>query len=222
MIPAVSATSQKNADPGSGRDRVAAMHEVMGAILAGGQSLRMGHDKAVLPMRDGRSMIEHVADALRAACSNDQIVVVGGAAIQARGWLHIDDQRPSAGPLGGIEAILASGLAREYLVCPCDIPAITSDVLRFALQKREAMATVLRVMGREHFEPLPARMAALALPVVRRLLDSGARSVWRLMEGLPAAIVEIDAGRGDALRNINTPEEFDALHQQSHGRGSGF
>ncbi len=197
------------------------MHDVMGAILAGGQSLRMGRDKARMLLRDGRSMIEHVADALREACGNDQIVVVGGAAIDVHGWLRIDDQRPSAGPLGGIEALLASGLAREYLICPCDVPAVTSDVLRFLLQYCDAMATVVRVAGREHFEPLPARVASSAMPVVRRLLDAGARSLRRLMEELPAAIVEIDAGHGDALRNVNTPEEFETLKAQQSSRRTG-
>ena len=182
----------------------------MGAILAGGQSLRMGRDKAALPLHDGRSMIEHVADALRETGGDDRIAVVGGASIKRHGWLQIDDQRPQAGPLGGIESLLASGLAGEYLVCPCDVPAITGAVLRFLLQKRDAMATVLHVAGREHFEPLPARIAVAALPGVRRLLDADVRSVWRLMKELPAAVIEI-AGHDEALRNVNTPEEFDAL-----------
>jgi molybdopterin-guanine dinucleotide biosynthesis protein A len=206
---------------------------MFGAILIGGQSTRMGEwtDKATLLLADGRTMVEHVAAALRALC--DDIVFVGaysprlagggvgesqparssgGHPGQARGYLHVADLRPQAGPLGAIEALLASNLADEYLVCPCDVPRITPEVLRLLLAHREAPATVLCIRGREQFEPLPARIASSALPVVRRLLDAGQRSVWRLMEELPAAIVEIDECHAAALRNVNTHDDLKNLN----------
>ncbi len=205
---------------------------MIGAILIGGQSTRMGTDKSTLTLRDGRTMLDHVATALRAVC--DDVVLVGshrpGLARggsrdgesahptntganprQAGGYLTIADARTNAGPLGGIESLLASNLANEYLVCPCDVPAITPEVLHELLTHREAPATVLRIRGQSRFDPLPARIAVTALPVVTRLLDDAERSVWRLMEDLPAAIVDIDHQRASALRNVNTPDDLNTL-----------
>jgi molybdopterin-guanine dinucleotide biosynthesis protein A len=184
-----------------------------GAILIGGRSRRMGADKATLVLRDGRTMVEHVAEALAELC--DEVLLVGsargnlgGKPGHAGGYVTIADTRTDAGPLGGIEALLMSNHADEYLVCPCDVPAATAHVLRGLLERRDAPATVLRIHGRDHFEPLPARIHADALASVTRLLDSGERSVWRLMEELPAAIVEVGDDAVAALRNINTPDDL--------------
>jgi molybdopterin-guanine dinucleotide biosynthesis protein A len=177
-----------------------------GAILVGGRSTRMGADKASLILRDGRTMLEHVATALRTIC--DRIVLVGEVAGQVVEYATIADSRPGAGPLGGIEALLGSGVADEYLVCPCDVPDITPHVLRELLKHRDAPATVLRMVGRPRFESLPARISIAALPRVTRLLDSNERSIWQLMEQMSAAIVEVDEHHAAALRNVNTPEDL--------------
>lgn len=189
------------------------MDEVMGAILAGGRSSRMGRDKATLLLRDGRMMIEHVAATLAGACGNDLILVAGGTAIDSTiakvvNMRLIPDLRPQAGPLAGIEAVLASNSTRQYLICPCDVPEITADVLRMLLRNQDAMATVLRIKGRAEFEPLPARITAAALPIVQRLLNENVRSVWRLMETLPAEIIDIDPAHAAAFRNINMPDDL--------------
>lgn len=195
------------------------MKALLGAVLAGGLSSRMGSDKATLRPDGGQTMLDRAADALRAVCGD--VVIVGGQATtlsacdanpgQARGYVVVADLRPSVGPLGGIEALLASNLAREYLVCPCDVPLITPHVLRLLLTHRDAPATVLRIAGRDNIEPLPARIASNALAVVQQLLNSGERSVWKLMEVLPAAIVDIDAHHAATLRNVNTPEDLRAF-----------
>jgi molybdopterin-guanine dinucleotide biosynthesis protein A len=193
------------------------MRPLLGAILAGGLSSRMGgRDKASIVLEDGQTMLEHVAAALRLACETDDVAVIVGTKANAAAPGHaldhvmVPDVREQAGPLGGIEALLASGLAREYLVCPCDMPWITAEVLRVLLQRREATATVLRISGTNRFDPLPARIAASALPLVREQLDAGVRPVWQLMERMPAAVIDIDARHAPSLRNINTPDDLAA------------
>lgn len=193
------------------------MRDLMGAILAGGLSTRMGRDKSTLRLKadqGGERMLDRVASAMRTVC-NDVVIVGSKSTIDVesspRAMPFIVDLRPHAGPLGGIEALLASNLAREYLVCPCDVPCITPEALRLLLQHRDAPATVLRLKGEADFESLPARVSVAALPTVQRLLDADQRSVWRLMRELPAAIVEIDSHHAAALRNINTPEDLNTL-----------
>lgn len=192
------------------------MRELMGAILAGGQSTRMGRDKAAIVLRDGRRMMDAVGEALRQACG--EFVIVGGTFAasnenepSANSIARLPDLRAGLGPMGGIEALLASNLAKEYIVSPCDLPLLTADALRPLLQHRDTPATVMRFAGGPQFEPLPARLSMAALPVVRRLLDEGHRSVWRLMQALPAAVVDVDDQHALALRNVNTPEDLSTI-----------
>ena len=197
----------------------AAWHSCTGAILIGGRSSRMGAPKHQIRLRDGRLMIEHVADALRYVCSN--IVIVDTHRTEpASDFLstfhRVIDRRPQHGPLGGIEALLASGIDQQYLVCPCDVPRISPIVLRMIAQQRDsstqpALATIVQFADRTEPESLPARISAEALPTVRTLLDSGQRSIWRLMQILPAETVLLPSEWAEHFVNINAPDDLDAL-----------
>lgn len=183
------------------------MPELCGAILVGGLSTRMGRDKSSITLPNGHRMLDIIADALMETCGD--VVLIGGCADGDAGrFPRIADLRDHAGPLGGIEAVLASGRANEYVVCPCDLPHVTPNVLRGLLVEGDRPATVFRVRGRRNVEPLPARIAAAALSVVQRMLDDDERSVWKLMDALCADIVELDAQQAMALRNVNTPEDL--------------
>src|SRR5690242_16389257 len=95
--------------------------EIAGAILAGGQSKRMGESKANVAMPDGRSMIEWVAAALSGITS--RLVIVGPCAgfdpRRISRAVLIEDKQPHQGPLSGLETLLSSGLAQSYLVAAC-------------------------------------------------------------------------------------------------------
>jgi len=213
-----------------------------GAVLAGGLSARMGSPKQSLRLPDGRTMIDHVIEALAAVCQ--RIVIVGSGADstdnqsnaeidnaapspqpspirereihsgRAERHATISDLRPQAGPLGGIEALLASGIdappagAGQYLICPCDVPLITPELLRLLAQPSDGPASVFRVDGRDEIEPLPARLSTAALPEVRRMLETQHRSVWRLMQELQSRVIPIALQDAFQLHNVNTIEDF--------------
>lgn len=184
-----------------------------GAILAGGLSRRMGTPKQNLritaPGGEEMRMIDAVASVMREVCCD---VVILGECETLPDLRRIADLRTGHGPLGGIEALLASGIDSQYLICPCDTPCITADVLR-ALTANDSLATVLKCDDAASCEPLPARIGADALPTVRRLLDEGRRSVHGLMRTLNARGVVIPASFRVQLRNVNTPAEVRSLHE---------
>ena len=185
-----------------------------GAILAGGRSSRMGQDKAMmrLPAPGGRMMIEHVLDALAAVC--ERIVIVGAQSPGLdREYLTIMDARPGIGPLSGIHALLASGIDEngQYLICPCDVPLITPELLRMLLRPPDAMATVFRIDGNEHIEPLPLRISADAAPIAAKLLDERDPAVWRLLQLLEPEIIPVSTTDAFQLHNVNTPADYDRL-----------
>ncbi len=171
----------------------------------------MGRPKHALRLPDGRQMIEAVADALADVCST--VVVVGGAAAETLpGVEHITDLREGQGPLGGLEALLASGRDTEYLVCPCDLPLVSAGVLRRLVMAADAMATVLRIEGERAIEPLPARISARALDLVRSRLDRGERAVHRLMEAIEPEVVLLSKAEAKYLTNVNSPSDYESAH----------
>lgn len=188
-----------------------------GAVLLGGRSSRMGTPKHEMRLEDGRTMFDAVMAALSAICG--RVVMVGATSPRdSRGSMELPDLRPGLGPLGGIEALLASGIDSQYLVCPCDVPLITPDLLRRLVQPGAALATVFQIEGRDVLDPLPARISAEALPIVRRLLDAGERSVWRVMQELRPEVVAITENQAMQLHNVNTPEEFEKAVKLMEGK----
>ena len=127
-----------------------------GVVLAGGASRRMGRPKHELKLPDGRTMLEVVTEALREVCA--RVVVTGDMEI---GLQRVADLRPDQGPLGGIEAILASGLDAQYLVCPCDMPLVTGTLLQRLTGPADGGATVFQIEGEDSVRPLPARISSI-------------------------------------------------------------
>ncbi|MHC4420131.1 MAG: molybdenum cofactor guanylyltransferase [Planctomycetota bacterium] len=177
-----------------------------GVVLAGGASRRMGRPKHDLTLPDGTTMLEAVAGALGAVCA--QVIVAGDV---ETGLRRVADLRPDQGPLGGLEAILASGLDAQYLVCPCDVPLVTPSLLARLTAPSERPATVYRVEGEPDFWPLPARIAAEALEVARSRLDRGERAVHDFMRALRPEVVAVLKDDAGLLANVNTPEDYERL-----------
>lgn len=182
-----------------------------GVILAGGNSSRMGQPKHAMRLTDERTLIDLVADRLKSVC---RCVVVVGPGDVMPDLPHVHDLRPGCGPLGGIEALLASGIDSHYLVCPCDLPFVTAELLRMLAEPTDELMTVFQIDGEETFDPLPARVAADALPSVRQLLDSGRHAVHELARVLHARRVLIPQTMKAALQNINTPSDLDAARRR--------
>lgn len=153
-------------------------------------------------------MTDAVAAALSEVCRR---VVVVGDAEALPGRTRIADLRPQHGPLGGIEALLASDIDSRYLVCPCDMPMITATLLRRLTEPSDAAAVVFHVADAERFLPLPARLGVEALEGARRQLDEGRRAVHAFIESIAHDEVAVGASEAPVLMNINTPDELAML-----------
>src|SRR5690242_16245466 len=79
--------------------------DVIAFILAGGKSMRMGHDKALLIL-DGQTLLERAVELARAV--TNQVWVVGDCQKYSSLGPVIADVYAERGPLGGIHAAIAS------------------------------------------------------------------------------------------------------------------
>jgi molybdopterin-guanine dinucleotide biosynthesis protein A len=199
------------------------LQPVSAIVLAGGQSRRMGRDKALIDYQ-GRPIIAHVVDTLRAL--SDDIAVVSNQSdlYGSFGARSVPDYEPPCGPLGGIAVGLQAALHPLAVVVACDMPFLNVTLLRWLIDLAEGYDAVVPQTGDE-FEPLHAvyRRECYS-PIVRRIERSERRVIsffadvrlrpvpepeWRVLD--PA---------GRSLVNLNTPDDLGMLSSPA-GNGSG-
>jgi len=162
-------------------------------ILTGGQSVRMGRDKALVDW-GGRRAIERVAD-LGWAVGAGAVLSVG----RDYGFGFVGDPTPEAGPVGGLRAGLAEARLRgaaRALVLAVDAPTLRAEDLAPLLAAPAPGAT---------FEGLPAPMV-LALDAAPPEAADG----WplrRFVERAGLAVLPTPPGALMRLRGANTPQE---------------
>lgn len=176
----------------------------IGVVLAGGRSRRMGRDKALLEWQ-GRSLLEHAI--ARFETAGIPQIRVSGARPEHAG---IPDAQINAGPLAGLLAV-----AREYpdawlVVVAVDMPRLPPAWLaRLAGQRGHACAAYFQGA------PLPLAFAANADTVARlqaRLDDPHApHSIQGWLAEIGAHMLPPPTSQADALANINTPAEWEAM-----------
>lgn len=182
-----------------------------GLVLAGGQSSRMGRDKAALEY-GGEPQLARAVDLLKPFCAD---VSVSTRQDQSGGELYrsfrtLSDAFIGFGPLGGILTALKSRPDAAWLVLGCDLPFVTPAVVGHLVKQRNPVK--LATAYRSETEGLPEPLCAIYEP----------KSVYRLMAFLargyhcPRKVLLnsdshlLDLDTPGALANINHPDEYEA------------
>ena len=183
-------------------------------IQAGGQSRRMGRDKALIEYQ-GRSIIAHVIDTLRGL--TDDIVVVSNRSdlYSSFGARVVPDYDPPCGPLGGLAAGLQAISSELAIVVACDMPFLNVDLLRWLIDRAEGYDAVVPQAGAE-YEPLHAVYRRTCYhPIVQRI-QQGERRVISFfgevrLRSVPEAEWRVLDPAGRSLINLNTPGDLSWL-----------
>lgn len=191
--------------------------QVGGVVLCGGQSKRMGQPKAWLPFHDELMLprvvrlLSEVVSPLVVVAAPDQDIPPLPSEIAI-----VRDEERERGPLQGLAAGLAAlhGRADAVYLSSCDVPFLNpAFVSRVIALLGSASICVPRVGDFHH--PLAAVYRLDVLGAVQRLLrDNRLRPVF-LFESVPTRVVSADELRDvdptiQTLRNLNTPEEYQA------------
>jgi molybdopterin-guanine dinucleotide biosynthesis protein A len=177
-----------------------------GFVLVGGQSSRMGKDKALLPYR-GKTLVEHVASTVRDAAGSVTLV---GPADRYAGLAYsvVPDAVPECGPLGGILTALANSPADWNLIVACDMPSLTADFLRWLLAEAEEAAgdCLIPLSPSGLPEPLCGVYRSTCLSAVRDAIEQNRRKVTDALAGLSLTWRPISESAW--FENLNTPEDW--------------
>jgi len=191
-----------------------------GLVLAGGQSKRMGRDKAVLRVA-GESLLDRAVRLLSKELADVRVAVrADQAAEQTRSRHHlIIDCFADSGPAAGILAAHQADTASAWLVVACDMPRLDAGAIAGLIAARDpqADATAWASPADGKPEPLcaiyePGTLAAF-LASVQAGGNTSPRS-WLQTVRLRL----LDAPDPSVLESANTPDELARL--QDHMRPS--
>ncbi len=179
-------------------------------ILAGGNSSRMGRDKAWLEVGSQRLLERQIA--LVRASGAAEIFISGRADTDYTGLggrvLH--DQFANAGPLAGIERALAATASPLLLVLAVDLAAMSTELLRrLAAASATNVGVVPRVNG--ELEPLAAFYPKTTHAMAVAQLERGSFAVKAfagccVQDGL-CRFIEVAASDVNYFANWNSPAD---------------
>lgn len=168
---------------------------LIGVVLAGGQSSRMGRDKALLPI-NGKTLLEHQVALLDSLCAR---VYVSG---RYDGFDCIQDALADIGPLAGVHAAATQFPTGALLFVPVDMPQIDAAHLKALINGHEA----------RHFmaQPLPAffpdglgLQTAMERLMANEIGDYSIQHLHQLLSSRAMPVMDVAA-----FANVNRPSDW--------------
>lgn len=186
---------------------------IAGAVLAGGRSRRMGHDKRMAKLAN-RSLIEHAIARLKPQV--DRLLINANddpSQYAATGLPVRADPIPDfAGPLAGILAALLWAReinARALITVPSDAPFFPTDLVRRLDAVQDRAIVSASSGGRLHpVFSLWHKPETFIAPLRAALEDEGLRKVESFIARFPQGAVEFPIGAHDPFFNINAPADL--------------
>ncbi len=185
---------------------------IIAVLLAGGESRRMGCDKATLLWR-GRPLWQWQIEKLR-ALHPEKILL---SARPDLSWRPSDvelilDAPPSRGPLSGLAAALASIETDHLLALAIDMPFMTTEHLRLLCSlATDGMGVIPMIDGKA--EPLSAIYPKEAREAFQEALQSGNYSLQPIVRKLIALsmlrALSVAGPARELYRNINELQDLD-------------
>jgi molybdopterin-guanine dinucleotide biosynthesis protein A len=216
--------------------------DAVGFVLAGGQSSRMGRDKALLEFA-GRPLVAHALELFQEAGISAMIAGATSPALKSLPiiTLLIEDASPGLGPLSGICTALSIISTRYAVFLPVDLPLLPPSLIVFLLRHARITGSVVTVPSISGFaQTFPAVLDRAALPALQNELDSQRYGCFSAFQAASAAVgqsvssvaVELLAQAGEVsdplglppihwFLNLNTPEDL-ARAEALRNAGSGL
>lgn len=184
------------------------------AILAGGQSRRMGRNKSMLAI-DKVPVIRRIADTLDEIFTEIFVVANEKKEYERMGLAVVGDIHPGNDSLGGLHTAVASAAGSHVFVVGCDMPLL-QPALIYGLAGLVDDWDVVVPIKNDYPEPLCAFYGKKCAPHIESSISRGRLKMIGFHEQVRVRRVEEAAWRawdpeGASFLNANTPEEFEKI-----------
>lgn len=191
-------------------------------ILAGGDSQRMGRDKASLMMGE-MTLLQTVAATMRQLFP--RVIVSVRQPCAAIDLPQVCDEQAAGGPLAGLAAGLGHVTTPWAFAVACDMPFVVPEVVELLAGLRARHQAVVPVVH-GHPQPLAAFYAAACLAPLRASLAAQQNSLRGVLKQLDVRYVdEAEMREADPLlrsfSDLDTPQDVAAALERARQGGIG-
>jgi len=189
-------------------DRWALKLDATAIIIAGGKSVRMGTDKAMLDI-DGEPMIKHIVEKLRPFFKQ---ILISSDDTSKYSFLNVEvipDRISDKGPAMGIASTLAISANETNFVIACDIPQIDISLVQQLLRNSNGFDAVMPKAGRSKFEPLFAVYKKSIAKTIDKQIDLGVRRVIDCIKDCKVKYIDVTGGE---IKNLNATTDYKRFH----------
>jgi molybdopterin-guanine dinucleotide biosynthesis protein A len=184
--------------------------DIAGAILAGGQSRRMGEDKAQFHL-GGVTLLERAIERFRPQVASLIINVHAETAVLRRyGLLVVEDaEEPHQGPLAGLLAALCWARENHFAwlaTAAVDTPFFPRDLVARLVEAARGHDMAVARSG-ERLHPVFGLWKTTLASDLGEFIKDGSRSVHHWATTYDAGIAEWPTHSYDPFFNINAPDD---------------
>jgi molybdenum cofactor guanylyltransferase len=186
---------------------------ILGLVLSGGRSTRMGLDKSMIDYH-GQPQLEHMVALLSKVCAEVYVSVRKDQKIRD-GMRPLPDAFETPGPMNGILTALSKFPDRAWLIVAVDMPNIDASAIQMLVSKRDESKLATCYFNAN--ENLPEPLLTLWEPAARSPLEvfvaSGKISPREFLASNDVNVVH--PKNISILLNINSPDEYDKFTKPS-------
>jgi molybdenum cofactor guanylyltransferase len=178
----------------------------IGAILAGGDGLRIGGQKPTVELQ-GRPLIAYPVEAVRQVVSRVAILAKSGTMLPPLSGVAvwIEPELPHD-PLAGITQALALAGGRPVLVCACDLPFVSPELIRRLVKTDPRRAPAVIACARGEMNPLLGCYQPRALEPLAGAVRVGNAPLRETIAGIGPVLLEVD--QPEELFDVDTPDDL--------------
>ena len=193
-----------------------------GVILAGGDSRRMGRNKALMRLGD-ETLISRTLKRLQSV-TGETIVIANSAHLYGELDVRVyEDLIPKSGALGGVYTGLTHAVNNAVVCVACDMPLLQPKLMTYLLTllgKHDAVVPYTREMEESNtkLQTLCAVYSRRCNHVIRQMLGEGELRLHALCDRIKVHRVPPDEWQeydpeGLSFENVNTREDFERVKE---------
>ncbi len=205
--------------------------QIVGVVLCGGKSSRMGKDKSALTIK-GNSLLEITKNCLHEAGLKKVLLSTGQmhTGQMIAGQMHtgqmsagqkkqgIPDIVADKGPMGGMYSVLSSGVAEDakgFIFVPVDMPLLNKEVIVHLIKQCQISLSNGELVNGCFYQgqPMPCYIEnnARVKRVLEELIDQNQLAIKVLLKRITAKVLSHDSAFDRRFANVNTPEDWRKL-----------
>jgi molybdopterin-guanine dinucleotide biosynthesis protein A len=185
--------------------------EMVGFVMAGGKSSRLGRDKALLKIQD-KTLLQRMIELINPFC---ETVSISGqnAQYEVFGVEMIPDLHPDCGPISGLYSCLRSSAKEWNLFISVDVPFVNHELITLLISNISNQNCIVP-QHQGGIEPLIGLYNKRAIPAIEKMIEAGEYKLMNLLSTQNTDFIDCNSLIKNYPRlfmNINRIEDFRSI-----------